>query len=188
MTFATSAARPSSRSGSPSRTPTVLGTRSTPAAAAGVPRPDEQNRPLGELCRRAVLARVHLHDARIELLCEVGHDRRAVVAGRDDDAVGDEAPLTAGDDVTAALSVEAVDARAEADRELEALRVGLEVVRRLARGGERPARCREAPAGQPVVARRGEEAQRVPGSRPPRAADAVVPVEDHERATVFLQV
>src|SRR4026209_1071353 len=106
---------------------------------------------------------MHLDDAGIELRGELRNRRLAVVASGDDDPVSSEAPLTRLDEVTVAGFRHAVDRGGEPNRKLEARRVSLEVVGRLARGRNRPARSRERPPGQAVVARRREQAERVPG-------------------------
>ena len=64
---------------------------------------DEEDVALAQLGRLAVLARVHLHDARVELGGEVGDVRRAVEPGRDDDVIGLEAPFARTDDVAVAV-------------------------------------------------------------------------------------
>src|SRR5205085_10846334 len=45
-----------------------------------------------------------------------------------------------------------------------------------------------APARKPVIASGREEPKRVPGARPPGAADPFVGIQDHERPSASLQV
>jgi hypothetical protein len=72
-----------------------------------------------------------------------------------------------------------LDARARADRQLEARRVGLEVVRHLVLGGERVGRSRELHAGQSVQLGRREQAQGIPAPAPD-VADPLRRVQDRE--------
>jgi len=131
---------------------------------------------------------MHLHDARIELGGKAGHRRGPVEPGRDDHVAGLEPALAALDDVAVAVLRQPVDRHPGSHRKLEARRIGLEVVGRLSRGRIRPAGGRERPAGQAVVTCRGEQTEGGPGPRPPGAADALIGVEDHERAGALLQV
>ena len=84
-------------------------------------------------------------------------------------------------------SRQGIDPDPGAHGQLETLRVRLQVVGHLVLGGVGGPRGGEAHPGQPVVARRGEQAQRVPAGAP-RVADAVVGVEDHERQAPAGQV
>src|SRR5205814_5781574 len=83
---------------------------------------------------------------------------------------------------------QAIDTRAQPNRELEPRRVSFDVIRRLPGRGIRPARRREGPARETVVAGRREEAERVPAARAPGTANPLVGVEDHERPSELLQV
>ena len=104
-----------------------------------VPDTDEEHRAVGELRRVPVLVRVHLHDRRIEIGGERRHLRLLEVRHRDDDVVGLECAVTGSHDEPIAAPGQAVDPRVGADRQAEALGVGLEVVRHLvlARHGRR---------------------------------------------------
>src|SRR5205823_1640548 len=150
--------------------------------------PDQENASGTELGGIAVFAGVHLHDPRVELGSEGGDRRRPVEAGGHDHVLGLVPVLAAFDDVAVAVLGEPVDGHPGTNRKLEARRIGLEVVGGLARGRIRPAGRRERPARQAVVARGREQAERVPSTRPPRAADPLARVEDHERAAAPLQV
>jgi hypothetical protein len=105
--------------------------------------PDDQDRPVGELRRIAVLARMELPDRWIELLGKGGHRRALERAGRDDDLTGLVAPLAGNGDErlpVAARPFEALDADAGVGPEAEVVDVGLEVVGELGAGRERPLR------------------------------------------------
>ena len=118
----------------------------------------------------------------------VGHRRFSVEARRHDDTVGLEATLAALHHVPVAVLPEAIHRHSGAHGQIESRRVRLEVVGRLARSRVRPAGRGKRPTRQAVVARRSEQAERVPGAGPPGAADPLVRVEDHERPAALLQV
>ena len=79
------------------------------------------------------------------------------------------------------------DPYAEPDREVEALRVGLEVVGQVVLARERRRLAREGHPRQAVVLGGGVEAQAVP-LLPPAVPDALVAVEDDAVAALLLQV
>ncbi len=109
--------------------------------------------------------------------------RRLEWAGRDHDVVGFEALPACRENETPALPTpECVDADAPADRELEVRRVGFEVVGHLEDGREGVLARREWHSGKTVAAGRREQSHRVPAVAP-GVADALVGVEDHERAS-----
>ena len=96
---------------------------------ARVPDAHEQHGAVGQLRGIPVLVRVHLHDRRVEIGGERRHLRLLEVRHRDDDVVGLERAVTGRHDEPIAATGEAVDPRAGAHRQVEALGVGLEVVR-----------------------------------------------------------
>ena len=257
MTLATSRTRPSSSSGSPSRTPATRATGRTPAAARsrdltrtrGRPlagelgtlpaadrrvggqhpeehhpedQPDEQQPGRGaldperdladvpsrqpgpvrgrelerdlrprvagphdqdvavpQLGRVAVLGGVELDDAGVELGGEGGHPGALVVGHRHHHVVGLPAPLAGRHHQPAVPPRQPVHPDPGLDRQPEPVRVGLQVVGHLVLGRERPGRTRERHPGQPAVAGRGEQPQRVPAVAP-GVPDPLVGVEDHE--------
>ena len=98
---------------------------------------------------------------------------RRLPAGRQDEAV--------------ILPGECVHLEAGSNRQIESSRVGLEIVGHLVLRGKRQSGCGEAPACQPVVSGRGEQAKRVPALAP-GVADSFVGVQDYERTALLLQV
>ena len=83
---------------------------------ARVARADDEHRPVLQLRQVAVVVRVKLGDARIELARELGRVRPLEDARGDDDVVGLEAPLAGVRDVAAVLLRQRVDRRAAAHR------------------------------------------------------------------------
>ena len=152
-----------------------------------VPNAHDQDAPFPQLGRTSVVARMQLHDARVEI-AGVGGDRgRMVGARRDHDVIGLEPPVPGGDDVPLPKPGQAVDAHPRADGELESLRVCLEVVGHLVLRRERQGGRGEAQPLQAVVACGREQAKGVP-ARAPRVADPLVRVQDHERSVARRQV
>ena len=76
---------------------------------------------------------------------------------------------------------------AGSNRQIESGSVGLEVVGHLVLRGKRHGGRGEAPARQPVVSGRGEQAKRVPALAP-GVTDSLVGVQDYERTALLLQV
>jgi hypothetical protein len=144
---------------------------------AGVAWTDDQHRPVLELGGVAVLARVQLDRARVEVGREVGDARALEGAGGDHDVAGLDGPGRGVGDEVPVDRGEALDARAGADLDARLLGVGLEVVGHLVLGREAVARVGEREAREAVVGRRGEDPQRVPALAP-GVADALVGVDD----------
>src|SRR6266545_4881551 len=107
---------------------------------ARVAQPDDEHAAFLQLRRVPVLARMHLHDARIELPREDGHLRNPVRARRDDDVVGLEAPVARVHDVPIADARDSLHADAGADRKIEPRGIRLEVVPHLVLRREGPTR------------------------------------------------
>ncbi len=140
---------------------------------------DDEDAALPQLGRIPVFAGMQLHEARIELGGEGGKPGALVRARCHDDLVGLEPAVPSRHDVPVPLPGEPVHANAGSNREIESGRVGLQVVGDLVLGGEGPGGRGEGPARQPVVARGGEQAKRVPPLAP-GVADPLVRVQDHE--------
>ena len=129
---------------------------------ARVARADDEHRPVLELRQVAVVARVELGDARVELARELGRVRPLEDAGGDDDVVGLEAPVAGGRHVAAVLLRRAPSTAVPLRTgQLEARRVRLQVVGHLVlrrvRGAPRRERASRA-------ARRGTPASRAAAS------------------------
>ena len=154
---------------------------------AGVSGANHQDATLAELRRAQVLAGVELHDPRIELGGEVRDPGGLVGARCHHHVVGLEPPVTRGDDVPPVLSGDAVHVHAGPYREIEARRVGFEVVGHLVPGWERPGGRGERPARQAVVPGGSEQAQRVPALAP-GVPSALARLQDHELLTPPAQV
>ena len=146
---------------------------------ARVARPHHENAPVPQLRRVAVGAGVELHHAGVQLPGE-RRDARALVAGhRHHHVLGLEPPLAGRHHEPLPSLREAVHLDARTHRQLEARRVGLQVVGHLVLGGEGVRRGGEGHPRQAVEAGRGEQAQRVPALAP-GVPDARVGVQDHE--------
>jgi hypothetical protein len=124
-----------------------------------VARADHQDGAVLELGGVAVVGRVQLDDAGVELAGEVGHPGPLVVGHRHHHVVGFPPPLARRHHQPAVLPRQPVHPDAGPDRELEPGRVGLQVVGHLVLGGEGPGRGREGHPHQPAVAGRGEQPQ-----------------------------
>jgi hypothetical protein len=148
----------------------------------GVGGADDQDAALPQLGWIPILAGVQLEDARVELGGEGGDPGPLVGARCHHDMVGLKSVLPRRHDRPIPLPGQPIDAHAGSNREVEPGRIRLQVVGDLVLGGERPGRRGEGPAWQPVVARGGEQAQRVPPFAP-GVADALVGVQDHEPPT-----
>src|SRR5215207_7712375 len=166
ITVETSSARPLASSGRPSRTPTVLGTCSTPAAArsfsltrrsgsafdttagrslrpTGVPsvsRCVPRNRTTGKTNRAAAgPCRTGIWPEGApdsEVRCEGRDPRNVMCSGRHHDVVGLETALPGRHQVPVVHRHQLVDRDAGSDGEVESRRVGLEVVGHLVLGRE----------------------------------------------------
>ena len=157
---------------------------------AGVARADDEDVAILQLTRVPVVTRVELADGRIELAGERRDARLVVGAGRDDDLIGLEPAIPDADDIAASAVVGArkfVDAMSGPDRDLEGGRVCLEVVGDGVLRRERVPRRRKRQTRQSVEVGRREDPQRVPAV-PPRVADPVTGVEDHEAKAAPRQV
>ena len=154
---------------------------------ARVARADDEDGAFLELREVAVVARVELGDVGIERAREVGHVGPLEDACRHDDVVGFELQVACGRHVAAVLLCEPVDGDPTAHGQLEAGRVGLQVVGHLVLRRVRGRLRREAHAGQAVPACGRIEPQRVP-ARPPAVAEALAGVEDHERPALLTEV
>src|SRR3712207_8000288 len=95
---------------------------------SGVSRAHHQNRTILELRGVAVLARMQLHDGRMELLGEGGDLRDLVGARRDDDVFRFETPVAGCQHAAAVLPGESVYLDAGVNRQPESGSVGLEIV------------------------------------------------------------
>src|SRR5918994_2372092 len=130
---------------------------------------------------------MELHDARMEIVCEGWNLRDLVGARRDDHVFRFETAVAGCNDESISLPEESTHLDAGSNRQIESGSVGFEVVGHLVLGGKRHGGRGEAPARQPVVSGRGEQAKRVPALAP-SVAGPLVGIQDYERATLLLQV
>ena len=154
---------------------------------AGVPAADDEHGSLGHVARPPVAGAVCLPDVGVEVLGELGDERGLEWARRDDDLVGRDRPPVDLEDEALVLAGKPAHVAVELDRELEGLRVALEVLDHLVAGWVAVRVTRERQAGQSAVAARREERQRVPALSP-RRGDGVTPLEDDEAASLPGQV
>ena len=152
---------------------------------ARVARADDQHRPGLQLREVAVVARVELGDARIELAGEVGDVRLLEDARRDDDVVGLEPPVARGARRSGRPPSSACRPPC---RCAPAARTAPRTPR-----GSRPSRPwsgtrSRAPGSASPAGRRGSRASRAAASPtvPPAVAEPLARVEDHERAALLL--
>src|SRR5439155_22617339 len=101
-----------------------------------------------------LLAGVHLHDARTELGSEWGALWQPMRARGHDDGGGPGPAAACRHPEPVPLPGKLVDDGARAYGEIESIRVRLQVIAHLVLGRVGPARRREPPAGESVVARR----------------------------------
>ena len=148
---------------------------------------DDENVAVLELRGIAVLARMQLHDPRIEVGRKLRNARDLMGAGRDDHVRRLEGASARRDDEAVAVLRDALDRDARLHRQIEAGRVVLEVVGQLVLRGIRPGRPWQAVARQRAEGRGREQAKRVP-ALPPRVAHSFVRVEDHEGPLLSGQV
>jgi hypothetical protein len=138
-----------------------------------------------ELRGVTVLARMELHDARMEIVGEGGDLRDLVGARRDDHVSRFETAAAGRQDEAVILPGESVHLDACSNGELEPGRVGREIVGHLVLGWKRHGGRGEAPARQSTVPSRGEQAKRVPALAP-SVADPLVGIQDYERTALLL--
>ena len=146
---------------------------------AGVAAAHDEHASLGQIRGSPVAGAVRLEDLGREAAGEGRHDRRLERPRRDDHRVGSNRPAVRVEHETVRVLAQRAHRRRELDRQLELLRVPLEVGGDLVTGrvpvrvaGEREPRQRVVPA-------RGEQDERVPAI-PPRRPDGVRRLEDHE--------
>jgi hypothetical protein len=150
-----------------------------------VARANHQDGAFLELRWVKVMARMELHDARMEIVGEGRYLRDLVGARRDDHVFHFETPAAGCQHIAVGLPGEPVHLDAGSNRQIEPCSVGFEVVGHLVLRGKRHGGRGEAPARQPVVSGRGEQAKRVPALAP-SVADSLVGVQDYERTALLL--
>ena len=155
---------------------------------ARVARADDEHRPVLELGEVPVVVGVELSHPRIELRREARHVRLLHDTRRDDDVVGQEPPVA---DVGARSGRRPSSARRRHAPSAPEARSARRTTRgsppSRASSGTRLRSAGKRMPGKPVVARRRVQPERVP-ALPPRVADALARVEDHERPTLLRQV
>src|SRR5215216_1686180 len=148
---------------------------------------NHQNGAFLELRWVAVLARMELHNARTELVGEGGELWDLVGARRDDHVSRFETAVAGRNYEAIPFSEESVHLDAGTNRQIESGGVGLQIVGHLVLRGERQGGGGEAPALQPVVTGRCEQAKRVPALAP-GVTDPPVGVQDHEGQAPLCQM
>ena len=153
----------------------------------GVPGAHDQHCAFLNLGRVAILLRVELDDASIQLARERRNSRIVVGAGRHDYVLGEQRVLARGHFESIPGLRQSVDLGAGSDRELERAGICFQIVGGLVLGRISPGRSRKRHTRQPVVADRRKQTQRIP-PLPPGITDAVVLVQDDERQIPLLEV
>jgi hypothetical protein len=116
---------------------------------SGIARADHENRAVRQLAGVSVLAGMQLDDPRVEVGCEVGNLGHPVGAGGHHDVIGLEKLVAVLDHVPAVPAGHAGHLDTGPGRQLEAVRVGLEVVGHVVLRGEGVRGGRDGPARQP---------------------------------------
>lgn len=148
-----------------------------------------QDRPVGHLDRRPVLAGVELSDPGIQEACE-GRDLWRVPerAGGDHHVLAlDPLPVEGRDESAPVVSGQMLNSGPQPDGQVEGDRVELDVVRHLVLGREAPRVTRERQSIEAVELGRREEGEAVVVA-PPAIADPLTAVDDEELPPQVLEV
>ena len=154
---------------------------------AGVPAPDDEHRSLGDVARPPIAGAMCLPDLRIEVLGELGDVRRLEWPRSDHDLVGTDRPPVDVEDEAPILARKPAHVAVELDRELERLRVALEVDDHIVPRRVAVRVAGERQAGQRAVTPRRKERQRLPALSP-RRCHGITPLENDEPAPLAGQV
>ena len=146
---------------------------------AGVAAAHDEHASFGQVRRSPVAGAVRLEDLGCEAAGEGRHDRRLEWPGCDDHRVGANRPAVCVEHEAVRVLAQRAHGRRELDRQLEMLRVPLEIGSDLVTGRVPVRVAGEREPRQRVVAARREQDERVPAI-PPRGPDGVRGFEDHE--------
>jgi hypothetical protein len=147
---------------------------------------NDEHSSLRDVAGVAVARGVQLRDIRPETVGNLRHERLLEGAGGDDDLVGPDRLPVDLEGEPAVLGCQPPDRAVQLDRELERLRVALQVGDHLVTDGIALRIAGKRQAWKAAVAARREQRQRIPAVAP-SGTDRIGRVHDHEPSTLLLE-